>query len=472
MQWSRIRHCLVATIAAGTCGLMADQVLAQPGGGGGRGDRGAAFGGRGGGGFGGGRNAGAYYRSSDLDAMAELLNLDPEQTAMVEALLNGHEDVNRAAREEQREQFTELRDEMRNGGADWSEMGERMAEMSERFQELSKAAETAVIADIHSVLTDAQIDSWPRFERHVRRERTISRGQLAGERVDLFKVLETSEIDTDSPELAETLASYERELDRALVARNDFSEESQQQLRDLMSNQDMDAATAMMKKEAQLRTRVRDINEQYAKNIAGKLDGDSSALFTDTFRREAYNRVYRETSTQRAYDMAVGFEDLEPDNLRSIETIHTNYLAELARRNEQVVRTMREHEPQRNMDRIERMAARFSGQERGEEAPDPIQEAFRTRHEFDTQYRQMLEAKLTAEQIDRLPEHEEFRDGNRGRRGGREGGGFNREQMMERFDTDKNGELSEEERDAMRQQFRDGGGRGGRGGRDRGLDDN
>ena len=69
-----------------------------------------------------------------------------------------------------------------------------------------------------------------------------------------------------------------------------------------------------------------------------------------------------------------------------------------------------------------------------------------------------------------------FGGGNRGSSSGGQrpsSGGFNREEFMKRFDTNKDGELSEKEREAMRAQFRRGGsggrssggrGRGGRGG--------
>ena len=63
--------------------------------------------------------------------------------------------------------------------------------------------------------------------------------------------------------------------------------------------------------------------------------------------------------------------------------------------------------------------------------------------------------------------------GRGGERGRPSGGGFNREEFMKRFDTNKDGQLSEKEREAMRAQFRRGGSgsrsggrsRGGRGGR-------
>lgn len=46
--------------------------------------------------------------------------------------------------------------------------------------------------------------------------------------------------------------------------------------------------------------------------------------------------------------------------------------------------------------------------------------------------------------------------------GGQGGGGFDREAMMKRFDTDGDGQLSDSERQAMRSQFQGGQGGGGR----------
>ena len=115
------------------------------------------------------------------------------------------------------------------------------------------------------------------------------------------------------------------------------------------------------------------------------------------------------------------------------------------------------------------MTARFSGQpyERDE---NPIDERYQARREMDERYTAQILALLTPEQLEAMPRNRGRRggenrrgEGRSGRRGDRQGSA----EFMQQFDTDGDGDISETEREAIRDHFRNqrGQGRGG-GGRD------
>ncbi|MHC4106855.1 MAG: hypothetical protein ACYSTY_02095, partial [Planctomycetota bacterium] len=174
-------------------------------------------------------------------------------------------------------------------------------------------------------------------------------------------------------------------------------------------------------------------------------------------KRRAYPRIFRLTGTQRAFRAAKEIEYLDEEVLVAIVALEETYFIELAAKNRQLVQATREYEPEQGQRWMRWGAARMAGErpQRVREE-DPIREAFAERTELDQRYRNRLEDLLTPEQVAMLPPQRQQREGRRGDRFGF--GGADREErrarMLERFDTDGDGELSEQERDAMREQFR------------------
>jgi hypothetical protein len=501
---------------------------------------------RGGGGPG-GRMTQPEYLRRDLPFIIEDLALDDEQATIAETLLLDYEasfaelaedarDRMQALRPE-RPEMTEkqqaerdaLRQEMRQirrelaelreaGGAAsedaMAKIRERMEPLRERmetmrpridpaerqamregFRDLFKELRTERSAldarfetELRMILSERQIERWPAFERKTRRRKTIPRGSLSGESVDLFIVLREAGIDPDvTHTLQELVGSYATELDHALVARNEYLETGRDAVFDAMAEQDVEKAMRLMEDEKTLRTAVRGVNERYADAIVSHLAdvGDTAHVeaFRDGFRRRAYERVYRTTGMQRAFGAAMDLEDVTEEQLVSIMLLQESYLTDLDARNAQLQQVLRNHEPDQITDRARRMAERFSGEGRGRGGfrggdfgeDDPIRSAFRERLEMDQGYRARLEALLTPEQIAALPAMRRQRDGRRGDARNEQDRERRRAEMIKRFDKDGDGELTGDEREAARewrrQQRGDRGGRGGRGGRGNGRTD-
>ena len=352
---------------------------------------------------------------------------------------------------------------------------EDFADLSRRWRSIRATLREEFLANLRAVLTDEQIDMWPSFERTLRRTKTMRHGRMSGESVDLFLLMR--EIDLSDEEIdgleEHVLASYAESLDRALVARDEFLETSRTELWAAFADRDFDRASSITAREAGLRAAVRDANEDYLELAATALEEndrpEDAEAFRGSFRRRAYARVYRPTRTQRSFIAARELEDLDEETLAAILAMEEQYLVDLEQRNRRLEQTTRVEQPRQGERRLRARAARMEGGERTP-VPDPIRDAFRDRGEMDQRYRTRLEALLSAEQVAQLPppgrperERGAFGEGRdrsgRGFRGG-EGREDFRRRMVERFDRDGDGVLSDEEREAARESF--GGRRGGR----------
>ncbi|MHC5024134.1 MAG: hypothetical protein ACYTGG_09515 [Planctomycetota bacterium] len=362
----------------------------------------------------------------------------------------------------------------------------QMQEAQERIRRDWRAErdriQTKFVADIHGILTPKQYERWPGLERQLRRVKTMSRGRLSGENIDLFILLRDAGIKLNEyPDLPELLDAYASELDQALLARNRHLDASSDAMGRAFREQEFDLIADLASKEANLRVRVRSVNEQGAMTIAAALDEDGpGGEFARAFREKAFSRVYRRTSMQRAFDVVRKFEGLDPELVEALRALEEAYLMELGERNEQIIRVTRREEPKQMVDRVGRMRRGF-GRNRDEESPDPLRAAYVERDEMDQRYRRQLESLLTKEQIAMLPEMRA--PGRTGRRGGfndrlaeldaNGDGKLQRSEVPERMQgffnrLDANGDGAVDEQEMQNFGGRRGGGPGGRGGRDGG----
>jgi hypothetical protein len=242
-------------------------------------------------------------------------------------------------------------------------------------------------------------------------------------------------------------------------------------------------AERILKQQLQYREAVRDVNDRYRANFAASIaDEVERAELEAAILEAAYERIYRPTWAHRAFEAAMQLDGLEADTLQAIADLQLAYLAEIAGLNRTLMTALRESEADRQVEEGTRMVAVMSGDlsrgmpfgpggrgGRGGE-DDAFREGMDLRDQADERYVERLRGLLSPEQQEALP----ARRGGRGGPGGQGGpGGGNadrRAEMIQRFDTNGDGELNEEERRAMFESFRNGGG-GGRGNRGGGQGD-
>ncbi|MEE8154652.1 MAG: hypothetical protein V3T53_06785 [Phycisphaerales bacterium] len=273
------------------------------------------------------------------------------------------------------------------------------------------------VGDLLLVLRDDQRSPWPSLERRLIRQKTIPRGQLSGERVDLFDLVRAMGLKSaDSDAVAPVLQEYEVTLDIVLRDRNTYLEESRVQSFSAMMQRDGKRALSLYDGEMVRRMAVRDVNEQYASSVAETLPEDVGDTFVRSYRERAYGRVYRKTAVQRAFEAVANFDDLDVEIAGAVAGLQEVYEVELAVRNEQLMNLIKSEEPKQRRRFLERMASGNFGRDQTRRREDRTREQFQARREFDQRYREQLAAMLTPAQVERLPKIQEQRRRDRGER--------------------------------------------------------
>jgi hypothetical protein len=372
-----------------------------------------------------------------------------------------------------------IRDEMRQQRVEQWQSPQRQTAIEEvalLMQDqlrLKKQMRDELEGDLVAVLTEEQLLLWPALERQIIRDRLLPRGRLSGESTDIMSLLEQQEYEEEVlTALLPAIQEWDINVTHALTARDEYLVENQGTLMTAMRTMDASAGIGVLKMQGRLSETVRYVNDTAVQNILVLLPEDKVNQFDAVAKLSSYPRIFRQSRTDRAYEAALELEGLEPDTMQAIMDYQDSMENDIAGANEQLLSATHQWESQEQVARMERMAQRMSGGTSDRQV-NPIQQAEESKREIEEMYLELLRGLLTEEQIEALGglKKREARD-DRGR-GGREGGwnrggndrnSFNREEFMKQFDTDGNGEISESEREAIREHFRNGGSHGGFGG--------
>ncbi len=420
------RLTLATALAAGMAlglGLVGPSsvALAQGGGGGGGGggDRGGGggFGGMGGMfGGGGGMNLQPTLSSRDLDRAVKMLALDKDQEDAVKALLESYQQSYRDKAQPVRDRMDKAREEFRET-RDPSVWTEVRAE-TEKFRPVGEQLTQTFMNDMKSVLNEQQAAKFPSFERALRRNQTMNRGLMSGERVDLIALLEKQEIPEQTrAEIAPMLESYEIDLDRELQARTKLWEELMPKMGELMPQLFGGAGASkelqdIMDKGRDAGMRVRDVNRRYARQISGVLPEGARAAFDTEFEKQSYPMAFRDTRISRQLTAVQGFADLSAEQKDSIAQLGEAFNKESESLTRQLIEATDKMESTVTADQLMTMF-RPGGND-----DSPVGQINRKRRDLNRTTQEKLEAILTPEQVKRLPQDE-------GGRGGRDQGGDN-----------------------------------------------
>jgi len=405
-----------------------------------------------------------------------------EEMEEIQAANGGQEMSSEERRAFYRERMQDVQQDMMQDASESGAMDEARGVMGEMLDILREwvserqLLKTEFVGNVEIQLSDDQLVLWPAFDRFLVREKSLPRGRLSGEEVNLFAVLDDVGLSEAAYAAIEPmLDEYEVQLHTALVSRDTYLLTSAPRLYKAMQEGSVDDAERILKQQVQYRESVRNVNDNFRRQFADVIEDEiEKVALNRAFLEEAYDRIYRPTFGQRSFAAAMEIEDLDPDVLEAIMTLDGSFMAELTAKNMLLVSILRKTEGDEQVSQGTRMVSIMSGdfsggmpwgggRNRGGNADeeDPYREGMDDRGRVDERYVEQLKALLTPEQQEALPEQR----GGRGGGGGGWGGGASEEQraeFMKRFDKDGDGELSDEERQSMIEEFR--GGRGGQGG--------
>ena len=409
--------------------------------------------------------------------------LREESNALREKLNSANNLGDEAGMKELRDRLTQqiesIRDEMRQQRVDEWQSPQRQTAIEEVALlmhdqlRLKQQMREEFEGDLVAVLTEEQLLLWPSLQRQLIRDRLLPRGRLSGEATDIMSLLEQQEYQEEVLALLQpAIQEWDINVTDALVARDDHLVENQGSLMAAMRTMDTSSGIDVLKMQGRLAETVRYVNDTAVQNILAMLPEDKVNQFDAIAKQTSYPRIYRQSRTDRAYEAALELEGLEPETMQAIMDLQDSMESEIAIANEQLMVATHGWEAKEQVERMERFAQRMTGGS-SERQENPMQQAEENKRTIEDTYLELLRGLLTEEQIEELGGLEkrtsrEDRGRNRGdRESGRDRGGNNRgfeggrEEFLQRFDTDGDGEISESEREGIREHFRGGGQRGG-----------
>lgn len=351
----------------------------------------------------------------EMTRYSDFLKLNGEQKGLVQELFEGFQQQFRTEAEVAREKMDGMRERAREqrDPAAFREMRTVM----QSFMQKRTALEKQFFEDVRSTLTPEQDALWPRFERLRRREETLRRGRMSGERVDLVALVENAKLPPETlAQLTPMLEQYEAELDRELIQRNKVYEDSMNRLGDGRGDGNLEQMGEQLQKmldEARTASvRVRDVNRRYARQVEAALSEDRRATFAKSVREASYPDIWRKTQTTRQFEAAMGFADLTADQKAAIETIRARYDRDAAAANERMEVAQTDMEEKISVQQMFRRGRGGQGEENS-----PLNDVRRERRDLERTTGEALKKILTPEQQARLPQPER-QDGPGGGGGG------------------------------------------------------
>lgn len=358
--------------------------------------------------------------SGELNRYADLLNLTDAQREAARSLLEGMQAEFQTAAEKMREEMQALRDEAQEDG-DFTAFREKMPEIMSRMSDSRTRLEKGFFDDLKSTLTDDQTAKWPALERMRRRDQGLPRGRLAGESMDLARIVSDLKLPADAKQsVAPLLEQYESDLDRELIERNKASEKfpifgpggpagAERRIR-----ADDEEFRRTMQEIREASKRIRDVNQRYARQILGALPPEFASSFENRVKRESFPQVFKESYAQRALRAAGEFRDLTPEQKKTLADLAEQHEREAQAINARWSAAILESEANDTSAMLSLPGGAVIAMRDGEQAEgrkDPVAEQREARKKLDDRTVESLKSALNEDQKSRLPEKRKGRDG-------------------------------------------------------------
>lgn len=435
-------------IAAVSIALAASTATAQPGGG-----------------FG-GENYRSSLNDAEMDRMILELKLDETQTSLVDSLYDGFSDSYQESSDESRQKMRDAFQEMRDSG-DWQSAASTGIKFARDWQRQSQALEQSFFNDVKSVLTKDQLAQWPQYERNWRRRNLLRTGgqpgALAGENIDLYQIVDQVEL-ADDEQLAvdPVLEAYASELDPALITRDramtDMTAATTSLMDGKMTTEELESKFKNLQR---THVQIRDMNDRYVQLLVAHLSPEKGAALQKEYLQLGYRGIYSPTRADSYLESVRKNGDLNDAQLQAIDAIEQDFQGQTSAINHQLADLQKKRElddQQQIFQRLTQMAqggfgpgqrgggrANFGGGPGGAAggAPDPRAQLMQQKNDLVESTLTSVAALLSPEQLAAVPKPEANQRGGRGVNWGN---------------------MTDEERQQMRERFQQGGG-GGRGGR-------
>lgn len=284
--------------------------------------------------------------SRDLDLIARTVNLDEGQREIVDSLHDGYMEQFRTHSKAHHDAVQEL---YKNNETpeQWEQAIKTVNTKQEEFKANNERLTEEFLASVRDILSQPQLDLWPRVERDRRRDQHLARySRFSGEAVDLIAIVDKLKVDSEiRREIDPVLNTYADELDSAIQSRLTAAQRWEDTIHsDSDTPADPQVIADLRKRLDQRRKTVRDVNFRYAEIIPTQLPPDLAKEFSQAFKQAAYRRIYRPTAADKFIDRAIGLADITTEQQSAIRMIELDYDMQVEVINAELARLQRESE--------------------------------------------------------------------------------------------------------------------------------
>jgi len=341
------------------------------------------------------------FLDRDMPLFVEHLRLEDWQRPIVEMLLLDYSQSFEAGIER-------VKNEMRDSQAvlsriDPDKVMEVILEPIARWDGERRGLREDFLLNIKGTLSADQMARWPRFERTLRREKELPKGELHGESVDLYSLFRSLRLPYEIEEPVDALLEqYELELDAALDARRQRIDSLQEGIKEAMASMDFDAGLAATDSIMQTRVAVRNVQDRWIETIAEALPSPHAETFRRNALERGYPKAFRPTAIPRLLESVRQVPDLTDDQIARIDEIEAQFDISLALVEGRIVDAIRREQPGESRRKVERMIARRNG-ESVTRQPSPEDKIIAEKNDLVDETRRQILAVLTPEQTGELP---------------------------------------------------------------------
>lgn len=338
----------------------------------------------------------ADFLARDMQLFVEQLRLEDWQRPIIEMLFEDYRTTFEGGVERVREQIQN--NQSRIVAARPEEVMEIILAPITEWDVERRALKAQFLGNVKAQLSGEQLKRWPRFERTLRRDKELTKGELDGESIDLYTTVRQMRMPYEIEETVDPLLiEYEIELDRALITRAAKIESLQDALKQAMTEMDYESGLRAQDQIMAVRTRVRAIQDAWIDRIAESLPPEYGVPFRDRALAEGYPRAFRPTVIPDYFERLMDCPDLSNDQLAELESIDSNYEIDMADLEMRIVEAIRRNQPDEARRRVERLIEQKRTGKR-ERSTGPADELLAKKKDLIEETRNRISGLLTPEQ--------------------------------------------------------------------------
>ena len=338
----------------------------------------------------------------DLPVFVDSLGLEEWQRPILEALLDDYQTNFATAADGVRASMGQLKDAA--AGTSPDKIVDLISRPLVSWGEEKKKLRNDFLESVKSQLSDVQVESWPRLERALLREKALPNGELSGESLDLVLIAR----ETDAPPAVADAAraaieDYELKLNQALAAREQVLEGTIASMLSAMGPNDMEKLQGIQQRIMQLRVAVREVQDMSLTAIRDALGSEYGPKFEQRALRRAFPAVYGPDPMTPLFDAAQALPDLADDQKEKLAALRTSFTGDHGALQVRYADAIRKSEPTERIRRMRDAATKAAGGTvKASESPE-IDAIKNERGDLYARYRAQLAEILNDQQKEAVP---------------------------------------------------------------------